>query len=53
MTEIRCSLPTDIIYFKLPAEKGNIHKNRYSTLLDNGSGHLFTPCGVWNGGWKK
>ena len=26
MTEIGCSLPTDIIYFKLPAEKGNIQK---------------------------
>ena len=26
MTEIGCSLPTDIIYFKLPAEKGNIKK---------------------------
>ena len=46
MAEIGCSLPTDIIYFKLPAEKGNIKKNRYSRILDNGSGHLFTPCVV-------
>jgi len=44
MAKIGCYLPTDIIYFQLPAEKGNIHKNRYSTILDNGSGHLFTPC---------
>ena len=52
MTEIGCSLPTEltsknIIYFQLPAEKGNIQKNRYSKTLDNGSGHLFTPCGIW------
>ena len=32
MTEIGCSLPTDIIYFKLPAEKGNIQHNRYSRI---------------------
>ena len=44
MTEIWCSLPTDIIYFKLPAEKVNIRKNRYSRIFDNGSGHLFIPC---------
>ena len=24
MAKIRCSLPTDIIYFQFPAEKGNI-----------------------------
>ena len=26
MAEIGCSLPTDIFYFKLPSEKGNIKK---------------------------
>ena len=33
------------IYFQLPAEKGNIQNNPCSRIFDNGSGHLFTPCG--------
>ena len=40
----RLFYPKNFIYFKLLAEKGNIQKNRYSRILDNGFGHLFTPC---------
>ena len=47
MAEIGCSLATDINYFKLPTEKGNIQKNRCCRILDNGSGHLFTPCDAY------
>ena len=46
MTEITCSSPSNIICVKLPTEKGNIQKNRFSRILDNGSGHLFTTCGT-------
>ena len=42
MTKIGCSLPSNIIYFKLPTEKGNIQKNRCCWIWDNGSGHVFT-----------
>ena len=42
MTEIGCSLPSNIIYFKLTAEKGNIQKTRYSRIFDNGRFLLFS-----------
>ena len=53
MAEIECSVFSNIIYFKLPAEKGNIQKNRYCRIWDTGSGHLLTPFVVLNCYGKK
>ena len=33
---------------RVRVNKGQHPKNQYSTILDNGSGHLFTPCGIIN-----